>query len=57
MHKIKLDENGITLDGFRLNFVKDYQITGSTDELTELKITLFVDDSDSFQSPKYEFKL
>ena len=56
MHKIKLDENGITLDGFRLKFVKDYKIAGSTDELTELKITLFVDDSNSFQSPKYELK-
>lgn len=56
MHKIKLDENGITLDGFRLNFVKDYQITGSADEPTELKITLFVDDSDSFKGPKYALK-
>ena len=57
MHKIKLDENGITLDGFRLNVVKDYQITGSAGEPTELKITLLVDDSDSFKAPKYEFKL
>ena len=57
MHKIKLDENGITLDGFKLSFVKDYQITGSAGEATELKITLLVDDSDSFKRQKYEFKL
>ena len=56
MHKIKLDENGITLDGFRLNFVKDYQITGSAGEATELKITLLVDDSDSFKGTKYALK-
>ena len=56
MHEIKLDENGLTLDGFRLNFVKDYQITGSADEPTELKITLLVDDSNSFKELEYKFK-
>ena len=56
MHKIKLDENGITLDGFSLNFIKDYQITGSADEPTELKITLFVDDSESFKVQEHKFK-
>ena len=56
MHKIKLDENGLTIDGFSLKFVKDYQITGSAEEPTELKITLLVDDSDSFKGLEYKFK-
>lgn len=55
-NKITFKENdGIYLDGVRLNFVTDYKLESVAQGFAELKITLVVDDSEMFKQNSYEY--
>lgn len=54
-NKITFKENdGLYLDGVRLNFVTDYKLESIAQGIVELKITLIVDDSGMFKQNSYE---
>ena len=49
-NKITFKENdGLYLDGVRINFMSDYKIESFAQGVSRLQITLLVDDSDMFK--------
>ena len=49
-NKITFKENdGLYLDGVRINFMSDYKIESFAQGVSRLRITLLVDDSDMFK--------
>lgn len=55
-NKITFKENdGLYLEGVRLNFVTDYKLESIAKGIAELKITLIVDDSGMFKQNSYEY--
>ena len=55
VHKITF-EDGLRLDGVRVEGITKYELDGQAGELSTLKLELLVDDSDLFKKEKYEFK-
>jgi len=57
-NKITFKENdGIYLDGVRLNFLTDYKLERIAQGFAELKITIVVDDSEMFKQNLYEYNI
>lgn len=55
VHKITF-EDGLRLDGLRVEGITKYELDGQAGELSTLKLELCVDDSELFKKEKYEFK-
>ena len=49
-------EDGLYLDGVRVKGITKYELDGQVDELSTLKLELYVDDSELFKKEEYEFK-
>ena len=55
VHKITF-EDGLRLDGVRVEGIMKYELDGQAGEFSTLKLELCVDDSELFKKEEYEFK-
>lgn len=55
IHKITF-EDGLRLDGVRVEGITKYELDGQAGEFSTLKLELCVDDSKLFKKEEHEFK-